>query len=693
LIVIRGSSAARLVGALAVLSLLSTPIPAAELISDDFSAFPPGWLSYPLGELNGAIQEYHYIRHRGVDVRPWYNPIVHLDSWVAGDEDGKSFLEQHLITEERFWTLLNPLFVAGDSEWGDYTVEASVRPLSSRGMAGVVFRYHTNRHYYLFGVRDGKTAYLAVRGPIETAFRQADWRILGESDFPYDPKRYYSFQVENDGPRMRCSIDGKVLIEASDSELLRGRVGVAANMPARFTGFRASVTDAALAAIQKRIDARETELAQLRQTNPRPKLWKRFKTPVFGAGRNVRFGDLDADGRVDMLIAQNLPKVRGDAFDHISSLTAVNLDGEVLWQLGRPDPRNGLLTNDTPFQIHDIDADGRNEVVLAKDYKIQILDGRDGKVEKWAWMPQAPAANTERPYDINNGDSIAFFDLAGKGRRGEILIKDRYRSFWLFDEDLKQIGTGEGQTGHFPFPYDLTGDGKDEIIIGFSARNSNGQPIWSRDKELLDHTDAISAGNFTADPAAPPRVYSCGSDEGFLVFSKDGEIVRHVRLGHAQTQSVGQYRPETKELEIMIANFWRNTGIVTLLNPEGEILQQEELIPGSSHLQPVNWRGDGVEFALLNANAIDGGMVDGQLRRVVGFPNDGHPDLAYMVLDVTGDARDEIIVWDQQEVWIYTQDRPFDGPRIYAPQRNPAYNDSNYRSTVSLPGWKPHRPR
>jgi hypothetical protein len=677
---------------LVLAGLCLPPAPAAELFADDFSSYPPGWLSYPMGELNGAIQEYHYIRHRGVDVRPWYNPIVHLDSWVIGDEDGKSYIEQHLITEERFLTLMNPLFVTGDNEWSDYTVEAKVRPLSFAGMAGVVFRYHTNRHYYFFGVRDGKTAYLAVRGPIETAFRQADWRILGKAEFSYDAKRFYSFQVENDGANIRCSIDGKLLIEASDNELLKGRAGIAANMPARFTDFRVTASDETQAAIQKRIDARDLELAKLRQANPQPKLWKRFKTPIYGAGRNVRFGDLDGDGQVDMLIAQNLPQVRGDAFDHISSLTAVNLDGEVLWQLGRPDPRNGLLTNDTPFQIHDIDGDGRNEVVLAKDYKVQILDGRTGKVEKWAWMPEAPASNSERPYEINNGDSIAFFDLSGKKRRSEILIKDRYRSFWLFDEDLKQIGTGSGQTGHYPFPYDLTGDGKDEIIIGFSARDAKGQPLWSRDQELQDHTDAISAGNYTADPNAPPRVYSCGSDEGFLVFSKEGEILRHVRVGHAQTQSVGQYRPETKELEIMIANFWRNTGIVTLLNPDGEILQQEELIPGSSHLQPVNWRGDGTEFALLNANAVDGGMVDGNLRKVVTFPNDGHPDLAYMVLDVTGDARDEIILWDQEQVWIYTQDRPFDGERIYAPQRNPTYNDSNYRSTVSTPAWQDAAP-
>ena len=31
------------------------------------------------------------------------------------------------------------------------------------------------------------------------------------------------------------------------------------------------------------------------------------------------------------------------------------------------------------------------------------------------------------------------------------------------------------------------------------------------------------------------------------------------------------------------------------------------------------------------------------------------------MLDVTGDARDEIVLWDQNRVWIYTQDRPFKG--------------------------------
>jgi rhamnogalacturonan endolyase len=107
---------------------------------------------------------------------------------------------------------------------------------------------------------------------------------------------------------------------------------------------------------------------------------------------------------------------------------------------------------------------------------------------------------------------------------------------------------------------------------------------------------------------------------------------------------------------------------------------------------PGPWRGDGQEFVLLSGNTTEGGMIDGQLRRVVMFPDDGHPDLTAAVLDLTGDPRDEVVLWDEASVWIYTQEGaplPSSPPgRVYAPTRNPHYNDSNYRAHVSLPGWK-----
>jgi hypothetical protein len=403
-------------------------------------------------------------------------------------------------------------------------------------------------------------------------------------------------------------------------------------------------------------------------------------------GRNVRFGDLDGDGQLDMLFAQNVPKVRGDAFDHISCLTAATIDGRVLWQQGRPNAKNGLLTNDNPFQIHDLDGDGRTEVVLARDSQLQVLEGRTGKLLRKAWLPPIAREVKERPYELNIGDSMLFLDLSGAGRARQILLKDRYRGFWIFNEDLTLLWEGQGQTGHYPFPVDVDGDRRQEFLIGYTLWAADGKPRWSHDTKFRDHADALSVGNYTGRPSAGMRVYIDGSDEGFVIFEADGTLVKHHRLGHAQTQSVGKYRTDLPGLQLLIANFWRNPGIVTLLDPDGTILAQEEMIPGSSHLEPVNWRGDGQEFALLSGNIREGGMIDGHLRRVVMFPDDGHPDLASAVRDVTGDRRDEIVLWDQTRVWIYTQDRPFTGAAVYAPVRNPPYNDSNYRASVSLPG-------
>ncbi len=657
-----------------------------ELFRDDFSYYPAGWLSAPVGQLNAAIQEYHYLPHRGVPLEPWENAIVHLDAWVISDEDGKPYLEQHLVNDWSRW--MNPIFVTGDPEWSDYTLEAKVKPLSFADMAGVVFRYHTNRHFYLFGLAGGNKARLALRLPIEQEYRVAAWKELGSADFSYDVKRYYQFKVENEGPRIRAYIDGKLLLEASGGEILKGRIGLTANIPARFQDVRVTAPDLVERDILVRKGNREAELEKLRAANPKPKLWKRFETPRFGAGRNVRFGDLDGDGALDMLIAQNIPRVRGDAFDHISCLTAVTLDGKVLWQQGKADPRNGLLTNDTPFQIHDIDGDGHEEVVLVRDFKLQILEGKTGKLKKWTWMPEMAKDLKERPYELNSGDSLAFVNLSGQKGPREILVKDRYRDFWIFDNNLRFLWKGQGQTGHFPYPVDVNQDGREEFVIGYALWGADGKQIWSRDTELRDHADGIVMGNFSSDPKAEMRAYACGSDEGFIMFASDGKILKHTRIGHAQSPSIGKYRMDVPGLQLLTVNYWRNPGILSLFDADGDLLGQEELIHTGSPLLPVNWRGDGQEFAMLSGNVREGGLIDGNFRRVVMFPDDGHPDLAYYVADVTGDPRDEIILWDQERVWIYTQDRPYTGKKIYAPARSPHYNESNYRTTVSLPGWK-----
>src|SRR6202007_2277191 len=105
--------------------------------------------------------------------------------------------EQKMSPGASQWTA--PLFITGDPEWSDYSVEVKMKPLALDEMAGVVFRYHTTRHYYMFALTGGNKARLAVHLPLEPALRVHGWRELASSTFAYDTTRYYALKVENDG--------------------------------------------------------------------------------------------------------------------------------------------------------------------------------------------------------------------------------------------------------------------------------------------------------------------------------------------------------------------------------------------------------------------------------------------------------------------------------------------------------------
>ena len=104
-----------------------------------------------------------------------------------------------------------------------------------------------------------------------------------------------------------------------------------------------------------------------------------------------------------------------------------------------------------------------------------------------------------------------------------------------------------------------------------------------------------------------------------------------------------------------------------------------------SSIVPVNWKGDGSELILIGPDSIDGGLFDGFGHKAVKFPADGHPTKAYDALDLTGDQRDELLLWDSQEIWIYTQASAPEKKVMSAPKRNSLSNESNYRAQVSVP--------
>lgn len=665
----------------------------AVLLQDDFSKFAAGWLTRPYAMVNAAIQENQWIDERAHPFNGvWFNGVANIDAWSAAVESETNQPYMMMILSHPQHGAYASL-VAGDPEWKDYTVEALVRPLAFDGVCGLGFRYQNNRSYYLFGFTGGDTIQLQLQNPFSKIFRNTEWEIIQKAEFPYTSDRYYALKVENEGSTIRCYVDGKKVLETTSAKFPGGGIALAGNVPVRFQKVLVHAPAAKKQAILSSIHSREAEERRLQAENPKVKLLKKFEVKGFSCASNCRFGDLDGDGLPEMLLVQNIQTILRDAFDGTSCMTAVKMDGTVLWQSGKPDPRNGWLTNDTPVQIHDVDGDGQAEVVCIRDFQIQILDGRTGKIKHKTWTPKSPKLPTnlpiqgQVPYDRVFGDSLFFVNVSGNKNRQDILIKDRYWNFWIYNNKLELLWKGAGQTGHCPYPIDV--NGYDRIAVGYAMWDHTGKQLWTHDLDLHDHADSIAVVNLTENPNAPLRCYYTGSDEGFIICdAATGNIVKHLMIGHAQNSSVGKYRPDLPGRQFMTINFHSNVGIMYLFDADGNILHSGELVHNGSKLLPVNWLCNGQEFALLSTDPKYGGMLDGHFRRVVMFPDDGHPDLAYYVLDVNGDGRDEIVTWGDDSVWIYGADAPAPKGNFYSSVKNPLYNWSNYMSVVSSPLWR-----
>jgi len=665
-----------------------------ELAYCDFSKIRTG----KFGEYTAkGFPEYHYVPRNftdGWDIVNNRGP----EEWYIFESDGRHSL-RYLGYNKSVWTsgFIYPILCYGDRLWKDYTLDVDLTPLDRSDLNGIIFRYKDGRHYYLFGLDADDKVTLRYRDG-EKGFRKDGWNELASGKFPTDPLKSYKFSVVTAGSNIQCFIDGKQIFNVNDSRYEGGKIGLFATSPVAFHEVRVSTTPKAKEEFLKVKTAMEAELSLLRSENPKPRLWKKINTKGFGVARAMRLGDLDGDGNTDFLLVQNMPFF-GSNYNQITCLTAIDHEGKILWQYGKPDPENAWLSYDVAAQIHDIDGDGKTEVVMAQGEWIKVLEGKTGKEKARYPVPSSailPGETSWQEYkhyyrrDLLpwlNVDCFSFADLRGTGKPMDVIIKDRHTRLWAYTNDFKLLWTASSNLGHFPFFHDGDRDGKDEVYIGYTKFDPTGKILWSLDTLLGEHSDGVCVGDFTLS-GKPDMVFIGGSDDGVLLTDDKGKIVKHHRVGHAQTPSVGQFRPDIPGLELCNINFWGEPGLITLYNSSGDEITNFELIHSGSPVQPVNWRGDGTEFIFLSPNISEGGLVDGWGRRVVMFPDDGHPDLAWMVHDLTGDPRDELIVWDIESIWIYTQDKPFNGSKVYKPVRHPLYNESNYATIFSWPGWK-----
>lgn len=661
------------------------------LSNEDFQDFPIG--EFPYDKDHTAMGEYQYVVANGYHGN-WVDMVCNYTyngtgpTWLITERDGRHFMESMRIEKNRPHRMF-PTLETGKHHWKDYEVSVSVRRLSQKGMAGLVFSMNNSIDTLVF--------YLDGKDKAAVAYRhKEEVQILKEVSFPHGCDQEYRLKVDCDGRIAKVYVDDQELFRVENDLVARGgKVGITADCPSRFADFKVCVSEKTKQEIDvAELAVKKTETEEMKK-HPKMKLWKKIDLKNFGTSRQIRFGHLTGTDEWYVVLAQMQKRVSRDAYGFISCLTAIDLEGNVLWQLGEPSDKTeelGKVSADMAFQVYDIDGDGRDEVIVGWDFEIRILDGRTGNIKKSAKTPFSDDDDADLigvPYQTYaferiNPDGIRICNFRGKERPADILIKDRYCRIYALDEDLNVMWKYKSptNTGHCPLPIDIDGDGKDELLVGYKLLDSDGQMLWSYPISE-DHTDEIVAGKWM--PGEDEGHFACVSGtEGFFIGDFYGNIVARDMIGHAQRVSIANYCPEREGREIVVTNFWGHQGVIFLYDCYGNQIWEMENEMNGNILAPVNWDGDGTELILTNADAKKGGLLNGKGVRAVEFPDDGHPVLCCESLDLTGDERDELVVWDYHSMYIYTQD---DCPKeqTYHPVQFPIYNASNYRGEYSYP--------
>lgn len=660
------------------------------LCKEDFQDFAIG--EFPYDPEHTATGEYHYIVENGY-FGNWVDQVCNYTyngtgpSWIITELDGVHFMESMRIEKNRPHRMF-PTLETGSRFWKDYAVTVEMQRLSHKGIAGVAVCMNHSIDTLVFCLCDRDKAQLTYRHKEEVI-------VLAECSYKHDCDTVYQLAVDCNDDQISCYIDGELLLQ-TENELVRrgGKIGITADCPTRFTNVTAAVSQEGWEQLQKREkEYEEAEKAEMAK-HPKMKLWKKIDLKNFGTSRQIRFGHLTGTEQWFVVLAQMQKRVSRDAYGFISCLTAIDLDGNILWQQGEPSENSrklGKVSADMPFQVYDIDGDGADEVIVGRNFEIQILEGATGRIKKSVKTPVSDDDDSTLigvpfqtyAFERINPDGIRICNFRGKERPADILIKDRYCRVYALDENLNLLWKfkSDKNTGHCPLPIDINGDGRDEVLVGYNMLSAEGEKLWSY-PILKDHTDEIVMGKFRGDDKG---YFACVSGtEGFFIGDYEGNIVTRDFIGHAQRVSVAHYCEDREGFQLAVTNFWGHQGVIYLYDADGREIWEMENEMNGNLVTPVNWDGSGTELILTNADAKKGGLLNGNGMRAVAFPEDGHPTLCCEAMDLFGDEREELVVWDYEKMYIYTQDdNP--KPQTYHPVKFPAYNASNYRGEYAYP--------
>lgn len=381
-----------------------------------------------------------------------------------------------------------------------------------------------------------------------------------------------------------------------------------------------------------------------------------FDIRAAGSGTSIRLGDIDGDGRMEIVLAKPASSSDPRYFSHqVATVTAFSVDGNLLWQVGDPSGDEKASDIDLPIQIYDIDKDGKNEVIVVMDQNLLVLDGKTTEIKKQIPLP-----------DKNIGGTILIADLEGTGYAQNIILKNKHSHIWALDVNLNILWDAEGNVGLSPIAYDLNGDGKDEIIAGYNVFSSAGELLWKAD--CPGHANsALVECIYNEDE---PIVIIYGNT--IRAYTKDGEFLWEIPES-AKNIVIGKFRDNIDCLDILVLDS------MSLFDNKGNFLYQKNE-PVYLPIPVSNFDDSGkLYIAGHKQEDVYTTIYDGYMRGVYTLPSFGN----IFCGDILGDGKTQIIIYNDEIAEIYSEsETDYSEPsRPYSrPQSKKYYNVSIYNT-------------
>lgn len=362
-------------------------------------------------------------------------------------------------------------------------------------------------------------------------------------------------------------------------------------------------------------------------------LLKEYTFPVQIDG--TKFGDLNGDGKTDIVILT--PNYSTYAFDN---------DGRELWHWDAPQAGTQQRSEfEAPGNVWDFDQDGKAEVIAWRQIEeteyLVMLDGVTGEIKhkvEWPTRPMPHVYNNFRTViaKLHAGypDSVVVYSDYGGG----VAINaygPKLELLWSYTQPR-----AKDYYGHFIYPFDITGDGIDEVFVSHVMLDAKGKELWNN-YELFpinnDHVD--SARILDLDGDGKFEIVAGQSDVGSTAYdAHTGKLLWQRFANHTQKVEAGPYRAGLPGIQVVGSSRFYVGGLGAVLrwyDIRGNRIDNwpAQPVPGNPNFVKGDFRGDAVNRLFWQRFRIE---PDG--TGTLAFPEE-----VFHMFDFMGTGTDQVI--------------------------------------------------